>query len=288
MNTSPGISVVMNNYNYARYLTEAIESALQQLADQDEIIIVDDGSTDQSRQILENYQGRERCRVLLKENGGQIDAVCAAIELARGDIVMLLDSDDLYLPGYVERTRRIFVDHPEVSMSFATPVTFGQDQELVRQTDELLESISYETGVLPPTSWATLLFYEFIGTPTSGVAMRRTLAERMMDIARNSPRVVLPGPLKRTLLGLESNQTGYINLSVDGLLVRCASALGATRFYDRKPGFRYRIHGSNFYAKLRTMIAGGTAARISHCHQESILIRLGNISAPVLAAANSH
>ena len=250
MNLSPSISVVVNNYNYASYLVQAVDSALHQLTEGDEIIVVDDGSTDESRQLLEDYQGRERCRVLLKENGGQIDAVRAGIELAGGDIVMLLDSDDLYLPGHLERTRGIFLQYPDVSMSFASPSTFGPDQKRVRQTEELLESISYETGILPPTPWATLLFYEFIGTPTSGIAMRNSFAQRMMTVAQSNQRISLPGRFIRAVLGLRANKTGYFNLSIDGLLVRSASALGATRFFDRTPGFRYRIHGNNFYATL--------------------------------------
>lgn len=97
----PLVSIVINNYNYGRYLEQAIRSALAQTYRDVELIVVDDGSTDQSREIIARYA--DRCDVLLKENGGQASAFNAGIRRSKGEYVLLLDSDDYLFPDAVER-----------------------------------------------------------------------------------------------------------------------------------------------------------------------------------------
>ena len=90
--TAPSASVVITNYNYARYLRESIDSALSQTLDNVEVIVVDDGSTDESRSIIDSYG--EAIRPVLKENGGQTSAINAGVRHAAGDFVVCLDADD--------------------------------------------------------------------------------------------------------------------------------------------------------------------------------------------------
>jgi glycosyltransferase involved in cell wall biosynthesis len=100
MARSPLVSIIINNYNYHRFVRQAIESAIAQTYDNVEVIIVDDGSTDQSRSIIGEYA--TRARVILKENGGQASAFNAGIIQASGDFILLLDSDDYLYPEAVE------------------------------------------------------------------------------------------------------------------------------------------------------------------------------------------
>ena len=95
----PLVSIVINNYNYARFIGQAIESALSQTYAHSEIIIVDDGSTDESRSIIDKYRGR--VIILLKENGGQASAFNVGIMRAKGKFILLLDSDDYLFPDAV-------------------------------------------------------------------------------------------------------------------------------------------------------------------------------------------
>ncbi len=87
------VDIVVNNYNYARYLPEAIESALAQTHQRVRMIIVDDGSSDGSRELLGSYE--DRATVVLKENGGQASALNAGMERCESDVVIFLDADDL-------------------------------------------------------------------------------------------------------------------------------------------------------------------------------------------------
>lgn len=96
----PLVSIIITNYNYARYLRDAVESALRQTYGRKEIIVVDDGSTDDSRQVIPNYG--DRIIAVFKDNGGQGSAFNRGFCACNGDIVFFLDADDLLLPNAVE------------------------------------------------------------------------------------------------------------------------------------------------------------------------------------------
>lgn len=101
----PTFSVVICNYNYAQYIAQAIDSALAQdyPAEQVEVVVVDDGSTDGSREVLERYRGHPQVRLVFQPNCGQTGAFDAGVRAASNDLVCLLDSDDLCLPGKLSR-----------------------------------------------------------------------------------------------------------------------------------------------------------------------------------------
>jgi len=95
------VSVVIVNYNYGRFLGAAVASALAQAHSDVEVVVVDDGSTDESRDVLGSYAGR--VRTVLKENGGMASAQNAGFALSRGDLVIFLDSDDVLEPDAAQR-----------------------------------------------------------------------------------------------------------------------------------------------------------------------------------------
>lgn len=92
MTNPPLVSIIITNYNYGDYLAQAIDSALTQTYDHTEVIVVDDGSQDQSRSLISDY--RSRIKTVFKENGGQGSAFNAGFQLARGEIIIFLDADD--------------------------------------------------------------------------------------------------------------------------------------------------------------------------------------------------
>jgi glycosyltransferase involved in cell wall biosynthesis len=95
----PLVSVVINNFNYADYVGRAIESALAQSYRRVEVVVVDDGSTDPSREVIAAYE--DSCRIVFQANGGQGAAYNAGFAASRGAIILFLDSDDVLLPGAV-------------------------------------------------------------------------------------------------------------------------------------------------------------------------------------------
>lgn len=96
------ISVIITNYNYAPYLEQCLDSVLTQSTPADEIIVVDDGSKDNSRDILAR-RADPRVKVITKVNGGQGSAFNAGFAASSGELICLLDSDDWWTPDKLAR-----------------------------------------------------------------------------------------------------------------------------------------------------------------------------------------
>lgn len=108
----PLASVAIANYNYARFICEAIESVLNQTYQKFEIIICDDGSTDNSCDVIENYARLDsRIKLIRKENGGVASALNAAYAASSGEIICLLDADDTFEPTKTERVVAAFSEN---------------------------------------------------------------------------------------------------------------------------------------------------------------------------------
>jgi len=110
----PTISVIIPAYNYGRFLGQAIESVLAQTFPAQEIIVVDDGSTDETPDVLANY--RDRIRVIRQENQGVSVASNRGAELASGDLLGFLDADDVWLPQKLELQIKHFLSEPNIGL----------------------------------------------------------------------------------------------------------------------------------------------------------------------------
>src|ERR1700729_3361360 len=104
----PLVSIIIDNFHYARFIRAAIDSALAQSYAPVEVIVVDDGSTDNSRDVISSYGNR--VSAVFKPNGGHASAFNAGFRASRGSIVMFLDADDALLPTAVEEVVRAW--HP--------------------------------------------------------------------------------------------------------------------------------------------------------------------------------
>ncbi|MCC8396811.1 glycosyltransferase family 2 protein [Paraburkholderia sp. MMS20-SJTR3] len=100
------VTIAICNYNYERFLADAIDSALAQDYPATEVLVVDDGSTDGSRELIERYG--TRISTAFKENGGQVSAYNRAIEEVDSDVVILLDADDILYPDAVSAVMQKF------------------------------------------------------------------------------------------------------------------------------------------------------------------------------------
>lgn len=148
------ISVVVPAYNYAHYLPRALDSVVPQLQDDTEIVVVDDGSTDGTAELLERYTVKlPSLRVLRQANAGAGAARNAGIRAARGRYILPLDADDELVPAALETLKRLIAADPAVDivlgaylsvdgsgrakLRMATPV--GERSELRRAQQYLLE-----------------------------------------------------------------------------------------------------------------------------------------------------
>lgn len=95
------VSILIINYNYDRYLSESIECCLNQSYNDIEVIVVDDGSTDNSRKVIENYSNS--IKAIYQDNSGMMEAVNRGFAASNGDIIIILDADDFLYPNTVSR-----------------------------------------------------------------------------------------------------------------------------------------------------------------------------------------
>jgi len=218
---SPGspclASVVVTNYNYGRFIGETIDSALAQTYPNVEVLVVDDGSTDESRAVIESYG--PRVTPVFKENGGMASAINAGFRASRGDVVVFLDSDDLLLPRAVAEAVELLRDTrvAKGDWTLREMDAQGRDTGRVVPIKQLptgnLRDVVIEKGPMSGN-----------GSPTSGNAWSRRYLEQ-----------VLPMPEQE----LRQHADAYMNT--------LACLFGEFRTLSEPQG-RYRVHGGNDYA----------------------------------------
>jgi len=213
---TPLVSILINNYNYAQFLRAAIDSALAQTYPNVEVIVVDDGSTDNSREVIAGYG--DRIIPVLKENGGQASAFNAGFAVSTGDIICFLDSDDIFLPQKVEEVVKVFdTYHDDIGWFF-------HRLELVNVNT----GMSIETNKMMPSDVCDFRHDSKRGksfTPipaTSGLCFTRTLLEN-----------ILPMP-------------DAIQITSDNYLKQVALALSKGFLTNKRLAIQY-IHENNAY-----------------------------------------
>lgn len=116
MVSDPEVSVLINNYNYGPFLSRAIDTALGQEGVRAEVIVVDDGSTDNSRAVIDAYG--DRLRPIFQRNGGQASAINAGAAAARAPVLAFLDADDWWAPGKLAAVLRVMERVPEAGLVY--------------------------------------------------------------------------------------------------------------------------------------------------------------------------
>ena len=175
MKTAPSVSILINNYNYARFLGEAIESALDQTYGAFEVIVVDDGSADNSRSVVASYGSR--VRLIAKDNGGQASAFNAGFAASSGDVVCFLDSDDLFLPNKLKHVVEIFNENPDIGWCFDTPEWFGNSGGARYQGSDLCK-----VGKVDARERVSRGRAPYIPSTTSGLSFRRETLEQILPM----------------------------------------------------------------------------------------------------------
>jgi len=182
----PLVSVLMANYNYGRYIGEAIESVLAQTYQHFELIVCDDGSTDNSREVIEPFVSRDsRVRLVSKENGGVASALNAAYAASTGEIICLLDSDDLFLP---EKLEKVVEACRESTQS-------GVCLNRIIKIDKEGRRFGYPGPVVFPEGWVAA---EALGSggrvrtmpPASAISFKRPVTDLLLPVPSQLRRVV--------------------------------------------------------------------------------------------------
>jgi len=130
ISAKPLVTAVVANYNYAAYVGKCLDSLLGQTWPNMEVIVVDDCSTDDSRNVLKPYE--DRCQVIYREtnSGNPCHPHNEAIALSKGELVMYLDADDWVAPTYIEECVKLLQRNPGASIAYAGTTTHGLAEEI--------------------------------------------------------------------------------------------------------------------------------------------------------------
>ncbi len=231
------VSIIINNYNYSRFLGEAIESALAQTHSNVELIVVDDGSTDGSRDIISTYADRypDRLRPVFKPNGGQASALNAGFAQSSGEIVIFLDADDVLLHEVAAQVAQKFSAHHPTNRD----VSKGQGKQ--REHDLALAKVQFPLETIDESGCVIGLYRPQTETLSTGDLRREALT--FPDDLRWQPTSGNAFARWVLLQILPMPEAPY-RLCADYYLSNLPALFGAV---DRLEtiGARYRVHASN-------------------------------------------
>jgi glycosyltransferase involved in cell wall biosynthesis len=172
---TPAFSVVMAAHDSARTIRAAIESVRLQTRPDWELLVVDDGSTDDTAAIAAGVAD-ERVRLLSQANGGPSSARNAGLRASRAPVVCTLDSDDLWLPHYLETVGSVLAEDDAVDVVYTDAWVLDDVRGRVRRTTEMHYQRPPSGGDDPPAFLLELLQRNFV---YNSVALRRRVLERV-------------------------------------------------------------------------------------------------------------
>ena len=221
----PSASVVVTNHNYGRFLGECLESALTQTRPALEVIVIDDGSTDESSQVLGSFGGR--IQVVRTENRGQAASLARGIDQSRGDVVCLLDADDVWYPEKVERVLEVMGRHPRVQWVRHALEVVDADRRPLGAT---LPAMARD-ALVPPRPQPIL--ERTVTAATSGLSVRRDMARRGLPVS--AP-------------GAHPTRDASFSWDADAYLLARLTTLGAWGYSLAAVLGQYRRHGAQQFA----------------------------------------
>ncbi|MEM1239884.1 MAG: glycosyltransferase family 2 protein [Cyanobacteria bacterium P01_H01_bin.26] len=205
---TPLVSILINNYNYGSFLSQAVDSALNQTYQNIEVIVIDDGSQDNSPAVIRSYG--DKVTPVLKENGGQASALNAGFAKSRGDIICLLDADDIYLPDKVLEVVSVFNKDNTIDWFFHRSTPYQSDQLVDKRLPAFFREICEQNTKVSPRKIDFRQEVRQAQTPdfapaTSNICLSRALAQKifpMPEVPGNSGVAISDLYIKLLAVGL--------------------------------------------------------------------------------------
>ncbi len=203
------ISVCMAAYNGHRFIETQLRSILCQLGAEDELVLVDDGSRDNTVEIVAGL-GDARIRVLRNaQNRGVIRTFERALTLAQGDLIFLSDQDDVWRSDKVAQFKTLFETHPEITLALSNAEVIDAEGNMIRES--WFSNRPFKRGV-----WANLYKNRYLGC---GMVFRRSVLDRCLPFPKDIP-------MHDMWIGIMGQLSGRVH-------------------FIEEPLIRYRRHGGN-------------------------------------------
>ena len=204
----PLVSVIIPNYNHAPYLHERIDSVLNQTFQDFEVIILDDCSTDNSREIIEGYRGHEKIRYIEYNevnSGNTFVQWKKGLDQAQGDWIWIAESDDFNDNSFIEKLSSRFID--ENALIFSKSFMINEKKQIIGElplNEEVAQSFSLNGKDFIKQR---MLAVNFIPNASAVIFNRRTY----LETRNNIENLMLSGDYHLWLLMLSIGNISYIN-----------------------------------------------------------------------------
>ncbi len=279
---SPLVSVLVANYNYDRYISETLESVLSQTYQNFEVIVCDDGSTDNSCEVIANYVRKDsRIKLISKQNGGVASALNAAYQASKGKIICLLDADDVWMDRKLEKVVEVFKSDAKYGFVIHNVIQIDGEGNLIKPTPKYRRLASGWMGQEALENGG----FVYNIPPASALSVRREVAEILFPlneafvrnadslIFRCAPFITVIGSVLEVLSKFRlhgSNTTSQAFLTLDVLE---KEKVTVERVHQEQKKFLRHVYGKKIAESLTDLHFSADI-----CHNRYLLARFKRLS----------
>lgn len=183
-NKHSNVSILLSNYNHAQYLPESLEAICSQTLSPMEVVIIDDGLTDNSVSVIQEFQKRfPYIKLFINEqNKGLMFSISLALNEAKGDYIVWAASDDKLLPNFIEENVNVLTKYPEAGLSFSQLAVFDDITKIERHYSKekygLAFDLQNEPQFLSPKELFNRLDQSYLWMSGNTVVVRRDLIHK--------------------------------------------------------------------------------------------------------------
>ncbi len=277
--SSPTVSIVVANYNHAHYLPQCLDAIFAQERPADEVIVIDDGSTDSSVEVIERYREAQPALRLVRHmpNQGVIAVMNRGLAEARSEFVVFAAADDWMLPGLLRQSMELLARHPQAGLCSTLSYQLNDDRGTLRPLPTAI--VLDRPGYIPPAQVLKLLLREdswFLGNTTvirrdaviAAGGYRKELTSFCdgfvyQQVALKHGACFIPEPLAVwRVLGVGYSATSVINVERVAQIRAGVVELMRTEFADRFPSeYADRWKRRWAYIALTGTLRGGNYTR---------------------------
>ncbi|MEB3219540.1 MAG: glycosyltransferase family 2 protein [Nostocales cyanobacterium 94392] len=284
---TPLVSVLVPNYNYARYIGEALDSVLEQSYPHFEVIVCDDGSKDNSCEIIADYVRKDsRIKLICKENGGVANALNVAYSQSKGQVICILDADDIWMNNKLEKVLELYTSDPKCGFAIHNVIEIDAQGNLIKTTPKYNHLASGWMGQAALENGG----FVYNIPPASALSIRKEIGEKIFPLneafTRNADSLIFGFAPFITVIGntLEvlskfrlhgANTTSQTTLTLDRME---REQITFERIYQEQKKFLHNIYGEEI-AKSLTDIKHSLVV----CHDLYLIGRLKGIPKVELA-----
>jgi glycosyltransferase involved in cell wall biosynthesis len=235
------ISAIIIVYNLEKFVDEAIRSVLNQTRVPDEIIVVDDCSTDNTGAIIKSYGSRIKY-IRQTDNVGALRNTWAGVKSATGDVIAFLDGDDVWMPEKIAEMEKLFLSDDAFFIASHDHVRVNGNLELSNIQDETHLNVSRITTTYPQNKWSEELKWSVLLREGYWLGSAYCIRKKFLQVEE----------FEKITAQYSNTQWAYLDMVLGPFMV--ASNIELKVGFVNKPLFKYRVHQNNTSASARSKV----------------------------------